>query len=172
MTLAISLKHGSILPAFCFNEFLNLSAEVGVGGNFFPAFTHCPLQFHKRLNIGFYSDMTVIYLFERCASCTCNVFNFTLNFFFLTSDASGSCWHLIFKWKWLSWMKAVSYQPFRHRWHLSCFQGIGVVFCINEAVMDKIDWTFTFALYFFEVWHCHLENSRKIYTNSNFSRIN
>ena len=28
---------------------------------FFPAFTHCPLQFHKRLNIGFYSDMTVIY---------------------------------------------------------------------------------------------------------------
>ena len=29
--------------------------------------------------------------------------------------------------------------------------------------MDKIDWTFTFALYFFEVWHCHLENLRKIH---------
>ena len=29
------------------------------------------------------SDMNVIYLFERCASCTCNVLSFTLNFSFL-----------------------------------------------------------------------------------------
>ena len=80
-TFAISLKHGAMVPALSFNEFLNPSAEVGVGGNFFSCVY--PLQFHKKLNIGFYSDMTVIYLFERCANCTCNVFNFTLNFSFL-----------------------------------------------------------------------------------------
>ena len=35
-------------------------------------------------------------------------------FLFLTFlDISGSCWHLIFKWKWLP------LQPSRHRWHLS-----------------------------------------------------
>ena len=84
VTLAISLKYGAIMAALSFNAFLNLSAEVGVGSKiFFPAFNNCPLQFHKRLNIGFYSDMAVIYLFERCAICTCNVFIFTLNFSFL-----------------------------------------------------------------------------------------
>ena len=80
-TLAISLKHGAIVPALSSNEFLNPSAEVGVGGNFFSCVY--PLQFHKRLSIGFYSDMTVIYLFERRASCACSVFKFTLNFSFL-----------------------------------------------------------------------------------------
>ena len=119
--LANSLKHGAVVPDLSFNEFLNASAEVVVSGNFFPPFTHCPLQFHKRLNIGFYRDMTVKHLFERCARCTCKVLNFTLNFFFLTSDNSGSCRHLIFKWKWLFWMKAVLLQPSGHRWHLSLF---------------------------------------------------
>ena len=34
-TLAISLKHGAIVPGLSFNELLNPSAEVGVGGKFF-----------------------------------------------------------------------------------------------------------------------------------------
>ena len=100
------------------NKFLNPPAEVGMGGHFSPAFTHCPLQFHRRLNIGSYCDMSYICL--RGVQVVPARFSISLStFLFLTSDISGSCWHLIFKRKWLSAMKAVPLQPFRHRWHLS-----------------------------------------------------
>ena len=60
------------------------------------------------------------YIYLRGVQVVPAVFLISLStFFFLTSDISGSCWHLIFKWKWLSWMKAVPLQPSRHRWHLS-----------------------------------------------------
>ena len=128
---------------------------------FFPAFTRC--SFTK----GWILDSIVTwlsYIGLRGVQVVPAMFLISLStFLFLTSDISGSCWHLIFKWKWFSWMKGVPLQPSRHRWHLSLVFKESVVFCINEAFMDKIDWTFTFALYFFEVWHCHQENSRNIY---------
>ena len=137
-TLAISLKHCAMVQALSFNEFLNPSSEVGVGGIFFSCV--CPLQFHKRLNIGFYSDMTIIYLFERCESCTCNVFNFTLNFCFLDF---GQFWFMLafnIQMKVIVLDESCAFTAISPSMASeSCFQGIGVVFCINEAFVDKMD---------------------------------
>ena len=48
-TLAISLKHGAIVPALSFNEFLNPSAEVGVGGNFFSCVYPLPIAVSQKV---------------------------------------------------------------------------------------------------------------------------
>ena len=119
-TLAISLKHGAIVPALSFNEFLNPSAEVGVGGKF--VFLHSPIA-HCSFTKGWIMDSIVTWLSYIClrgVQVVPAMFLISLStFLFLTSDISGSCWFSIFKWKWLSWMKAVPLQPSRHRWHLS-----------------------------------------------------
>ena len=69
--------------------------------NSVSASTRCWLQFQKTLNIKIHCKMTVIHLFERCASCTCNVLH-SLKFFSLTSDISSSCWFFF-----TNWMKVI-----------------------------------------------------------------
>ena len=80
------------MPALSLNEFLNPSAQVGVGGNFFLAFTHC--SFTK----GWILDSIVTWLSYIClrgVHVVPAMFLISLStFLFLTSDISGLYSHL------------------------------------------------------------------------------